>query len=182
MRAITRLQAFMCAAWHRIVFRNTQSTLRCKNGVAPAFVSCSCVSVSSRTCMACFKLYWHFEMAKKKSVIIQFKTHLLCWIFTLSGLISRGSWVLFTQCFVNDNKEKRRRCWGFGRKEASWWRGVERSGRSYLRCSVYRQPLFQLLMTWCLESPAKKRSNKDVLLPSVLTSSSPSHFLKTVSV
>lgn len=91
---------------------------------------------------------------------------------------------LVSQCCVKNNRKRGRRCWGSGREEVSWWRSVECSGRSYLSCSVYQLPLFQLLMTWCqslsLKTPMKKRSNKGLFLPSVLISSSSSQFFLSV--
>lgn len=69
---------------------------------------------------------------------------------------------------------------GLEERKPSWWRSVERTGRSYLSCSVYQLLLFQLLMTWCQSLSLKalmRNSNKGLFLPSVVISSSPLHFL-----
>lgn len=89
------------------------------------------------------------------------------------------------QGYVNDSEQRGRRCWGFGREEASWWRSVERSGRLYLSRTVYQLPLFQLLMTcvrvFPLKAPRGRNwGNKGLLHSSVLMSSFPSSFFLSV--
>lgn len=66
---------------------------------------------------------------------------------------------------------------GLEERKPSWWRSVERSGRSYLSWSVYQLLLFQPLMTRCqrlLLKALTKYSNKGLFLPSVFISSSSS--------
>lgn len=98
----------------------------------------------------------------------------MCCFYYYFHLVSSSQFLCWWQ-----QREKAEVLGGLEERKPSWWRSVERTGRSYLSCSVYQPLLFQLLMTWCqslsLKAPTMN-SNKGLFLPSVLISSSPSRF------
>ena len=107
------------------------------------------------------------------------KDTLECKFFLLPFLFLSSFFFNLIFCCVSDNKDRSWRCWGLEERKPSWWRSVERAGRSYLCCSVYQLLLFQLLITWCqsisVKAPDEEQQQRTV--SSVLISFSPFLFL-----